>query len=65
MRHALVREQERHVIAPLFQLVKRSERLVAGGGAEHAVVLPVAAAEVACDRAEDVGVVVDDNDGGL
>ena len=63
--HPLVREHERDGVAALGERPDGVDGLLAGPGADDAVVGAVAAAEVAGDGAEHLGVVVHDDDGGL
>ncbi len=63
--HALVAEEQRDGLAPLAQFAQGLQGLLAGGGAQDAVVGGVTAAQVPRDGAQHLGVVVDDEDGGL
>ena len=63
--HPLVGEDEGDGLVPVRELADGVERLGAGAGPEDAVGVAVAAAEVAGDGAEDVGVVVHADDRGV
>jgi hypothetical protein len=61
----LVREEEGDGVVAEFEFAEGVDGFGAGGGAEDAVVGGVLAPEVAIDRAEDVEIVVDGEEGGL
>ncbi len=63
-RHALVGEHERERLAAPAQLAHELVGLGARAGAQHAVLLAEAAAEVALHGAQDGRLVVDDEQGG-
>ena len=62
LRHPVVGEQHRDVIAAELHLLQRVERVGAGLGADDPVVLAVATAQVAGHRPGHAGVVVDGED---
>ena len=63
-RHAVVGEQHRHGVAAQLHLAQRVQGLLARFGADDAVRVAVAPAQVARDGARDTGVVVDGQDRG-
>jgi len=54
----LIGEEQRDRIVAGFEAVQRVERFVGGGGAKNAVALGIAAAKIALDGLEHIGVVV-------
>ena len=62
LRHALVDEEERDRRAALLELAGRLERLAAGPDLDHPVVGAKMLAQVAFDRIQNLGVVVDGED---
>ena len=65
LRHALVGGDQRHPTVAQRELGEHLERLGTGAGADDAVVLAVARAQVARDRLRHLGVVVHGEDGRL
>ena len=60
--HALVGDQQRDLVAAAAELLQELERLGARGGAQDPVALAEAAPQVARDRGEHGGLVVDGED---
>jgi hypothetical protein len=58
IRHALVGQEQGHRIVSGFEFAQRAEGRVAGIGAHHAVLLRVMAPQVALNRAQDFGIVI-------
>ena len=61
-RHPLVDQEQRDRLAARVELVHRLQRRRAGVGAHHAVALAILPAQVALDRAEHLGIVVNRQD---
>jgi hypothetical protein len=64
-RHALIGEEERDRVVAGFEAMEGIERLVGGRSTHDAVTLGVAAAKIALDGLEDIGVVVNGEDNWL
>ena len=63
--HALIADHHRERVAAALQLADGVERLLSGAGAQHGVLLPIPAAEVAAHGRQHLRIVVDDEDDGL
>jgi hypothetical protein len=65
LRHALVHQEERDLVAPLEELVQGLEGLGAGGRLDDAVVRTEVMPEVPLDGFEDLAIVIDGEQDGL
>ena len=60
--HPVVGDEHRHRVAAQLEFVEGLEGVRPGFGPDNAITLAVMAAQIACDRAGDRGVVVDGQD---
>jgi hypothetical protein len=65
LRHALVHQEERDLVAALEELLESLESLGAGGGLDDAVVRTEVMPKVALDGLEDLAIVIDGEQDGL